>query len=241
MTPEQLAVFKLFHSEDLNQGENWFNIDIPNPDGNDFTDTEVRFLGGYQEKLESYNNWSVQAEIEYQEASILPSGSFTIVTNPDGSIDWPQNLLGYPSSFTIGYNPANAISSIDNARLNIRARATQRTEIAKVLYQFDQEQYAIFRYTFEVHLNQGNDWFRVNLFMPDKLTNVTEVWARFASNYVGRYVGVNNWDVETSLEYQIPDDLFNLIERDDASFEILTLTDSSSDDLTDGANELITT
>lgn len=210
MNPEQLGIFKEFHSDTLGQGVEWFNIDIPNPDGQTFTNTEVRFLGGYKERHLSYDNWSLEAQIEYQEASILPPGSFTVTVNANGSIDWPEDLLGFPATFNVDYDPANATSSIDTARLNIRKRYTQHTELLRVKYEFDQEQYGIFRYTFQEYLTLGNDWFEMRLPYPNDINSFVDLRVRFASDYSARYVSLNHWDVQASIEYEIPQELYSI-------------------------------
>lgn len=202
MNQDQLRIFKDFYLNVLNQGVEWFNLNIPNPDGFTLTNTEVRFLGRYTEQILSYNNWSVNADIEYQEASILPPGSFSLVTNPDGSIQWPEDLLGFPSSINIEFDPANIVSNIETARVNQRRRYTQRTEIARLTYDFDQDQYAIFRYLFQEDIALGNDWFTMRIWFPD-IENVVLARVRFITDYSARYVHIDNWDVQVSIEYEI--------------------------------------
>lgn len=214
MNPDQLHEFRWFYSVELNQGERWFLMDAPNPDYEVLVQTEVRFLGAYTERLTTHDNWLVTATLEYKEASTMPKLDLEpIGMLPDGTLVWPDHLLGNPSGFNVKYDPANVVSNIDTGRVNIRARATQRTEMVSLTFDFNQLQYAQFRCFFEKYLNLGTDWFM--MWIPAPLEgggqNLRLLRAKFNDDYSASYVPLNNWDIKCSVEYELPDDMFHIV------------------------------
>ena len=178
--------------------------------------TILRFISDYQ-VVYRLNYWEVSSEIEYYDLSDFDPYTTTL---PSGLILWPSNpnlgikYIGEPTRFTATHNSQVARSKIDTGRTFARPRGTARTDTGDILFQLTLTQFLCFVYTYQTYLNCGIKWFWIRLPVGANYVLPANVPTRFISDFTANYVpGVNNFDVSASIEYRLPDNLVELVDR----------------------------
>lgn len=68
LTRYEYGAFVAFWDTKINRGNDWFNMDLPTPDGEKLTTSKVRFVSDYTAQHMGDGNFNVSATIEFDEA-----------------------------------------------------------------------------------------------------------------------------------------------------------------------------
>ncbi len=115
---------------------------------------------------------------------------------------WPENILPLPSyDFDVDNDFSNIRSKMDSGRVRQRPRFTEELELASLKFQLTKLQYAVFKAVWKLKLNNGNDWFTMNLPVAnDESLTLSEV--RFVSDFKATHRPYENWDISASIEFK---------------------------------------
>lgn len=115
---------------------------------------------------------------------------------------WPKEIVPLPSvNFSVDAEFSNIRSQMDSGRARQRPRFTTEIELAKVRFELDRTEYALFKSFWVLKLNNGNDWFKMDLPIADG-DELTETEIRFVSDYSASYKAHANWDISATIEFK---------------------------------------
>ena len=102
---QELAYFKAVWVHKLNNGNDWFNMRLPAPDGESLTLQELRFTGDISRTHLAFENWEVSVDIEIRNPltiseSALDAGG----TPPTNGIIYGGEYLYFEGQY-LTYNP----------------------------------------------------------------------------------------------------------------------------------------
>lgn len=87
------ATFVGIWRQHLNNGVDWFLMDIPQPDNTSLTQRTVRFISDLSQTHQSYENWTVRAVLEIKGLNELTANELATILDGTPSIDRPAMLI----------------------------------------------------------------------------------------------------------------------------------------------------
>lgn len=69
LTRYEYAAWVAFWDVKINRGNDWFNMDLPTPDGEALTTSKIRFVSDYRAQHVGNGNFNVSATIEFDDSS----------------------------------------------------------------------------------------------------------------------------------------------------------------------------
>lgn len=68
LTRFQYAAWVYFWDNKINRGTDWFNMELPTPNGDQLTLSEVRFISDFKAVYRHNGNWDISATIEFKKS-----------------------------------------------------------------------------------------------------------------------------------------------------------------------------
>jgi len=115
-------------------------------------------------------------------------------------ITWPStDILPRPATDLGGkIDPSTIRSKMDTGRVRQRQRFTTGNRTVNVSWELTDAQWKIFQGVYHFYLNDGADWFLMELPLGDGLKTYTVRFTDSGLSY--KYVDVLNWKVSATLE-----------------------------------------
>tara|TARA_B100001142_G_C13817279_1_gene455101 strand:+ start:101 stop:508 length:408 start_codon:yes stop_codon:yes gene_type:complete len=80
-TEEERTVFRKFFRDKVNHGADYFTIELPVGDGNDYTAVTARFSsGGFSESYKDFRYWTISATLECSEVATISDAEYDLIT-----------------------------------------------------------------------------------------------------------------------------------------------------------------
>ena len=115
-------------------------------------------------------------------------------------ITWEQTTLPSPSSLTVKHRTSTQRKRTESGRFQIRKRYSTDYEQANLSFQFFGNQFQLFKGIFVYQLNNGADWFYINLPVGGD-QQLVQCKVRFISDYSYTYTNVDNAIVRLTVEF----------------------------------------
>lgn len=87
LTRFQYAAWVAFWDIKINRGNDWFNMELPTPNGDRLTLSEVRFVGDYKAQHRANGNWDISVSLEYKDPDKAGLDYFDAFTIWEGDMD----------------------------------------------------------------------------------------------------------------------------------------------------------
>ena len=115
-------------------------------------------------------------------------------------ITWEQTTLPSPTSLRVRHRTSTQRKRTESGRFQIRKRYTTDYEEATLSFQFINDEFQLFKGIWLYHLNNGADWFYIDLPVGGDQSTV-QCKVRFISDYSYTYVNVDNATVRAQVEF----------------------------------------
>lgn len=115
-------------------------------------------------------------------------------------ITWDQTKLPLPTSLRVDHRTSTLRKRTESGRFQIRKRYSTDYEQGTVSFQFIGNQFQLFKGVWLYYLNNGADWFFIDLPVGGDQTLV-QCKVRFISDYSYTYVNVDNATVRAEIEF----------------------------------------
>jgi len=115
-------------------------------------------------------------------------------------ITWEQTNLPLPSSLTVKHSSSTQRKRTESGRYQIRKRYSTDYEEGSITFQFCDNDFQIFKGVWLHSLNNGADWFLIDLPVGGT-TSTVQCKVRFISDYTYTYTNVGNSVVNAKIEF----------------------------------------
>ena len=115
-------------------------------------------------------------------------------------ITWEQTTLPLPTSLRVRHRTSTQRKKTESGRYQIRKRYSTDYEQASLSFQFINDQFQLFKGIWLYNLNNGSDWFYIDLPVGGDQSTV-QCKVRFISDYSYTYINVDNSTVRAEIEF----------------------------------------
>lgn len=87
MNKRQYAWFKAFWVHKINNGNDWFTMTLPLPNGETLTDATIRFASDYRANHKTFENWDISATVEFETGTVISLDALDLAIEADGDLE----------------------------------------------------------------------------------------------------------------------------------------------------------
>lgn len=114
---------------------------------------------------------------------------------------WNKEVLPLPSfNFGVDASSATIRTKMDSGKTRQRQKQTQQAKTSTLTFEFTKLEYALFSTLFDNVLNNGADWFEIELPLDGNET-LTASTVRFTGGFTSQHLAFENWTITAAIEF----------------------------------------